>query len=66
MYVKLPSGDLNSSPCPPTPHTHLYLWSDHRAKGARWYYSATWTKVHMDNFLEWWVCLLWRLEWVTI
>ena len=35
MYVKLPSGDLNSS-LTPTPNKHLYLWSNHRIKGARW------------------------------
>ena len=35
MCVKLPPEDLNSDPCLPTPQKHLYLWSEHHAKGAR-------------------------------
>ena len=39
MCVKFPPGDLNPDfcPLPPTPHKHLYLWSDHRTKGAQLY-----------------------------
>jgi len=33
--VRFGSGDLNLT-LAPTPHKHLYLWSDHRAKGAQW------------------------------
>ena len=32
MYVKFPPRDLNPGLYPPTPHKHLYLWSDHRTK----------------------------------
>ena len=35
MCVKLSLGDLN-----PTPHKHLYLWSDQRTKGSWWYYIS--------------------------
>ena len=36
--MKLSPGDLNPGLCPPhpTPHKHLYLWSDYRTKGVRW------------------------------
>ena len=37
MCVKLLPGDLKPRPLPPTPHKHLYLWSDHHTKGMRWY-----------------------------
>ena len=37
MYVKFSPRDLNPGPYPLTPHKHLYLWSDHRIKGVRWY-----------------------------
>jgi len=33
MYVKLSHKDLNLSSFPPSPHKHLYLWSDHYTKG---------------------------------
>ena len=35
--MKLSPGDLNTDPYPPTPHKHLYLWSDHHTKGAQWF-----------------------------
>ena len=39
MYVKFPPGDLNPVPWPPL-HKYLYLWSDHRTKGAWWLKSV--------------------------
>ena len=65
MCVKLPFGDLNPDSCAPTPHKHLYLWSNHRTKGARWYLlSIIWKhqncvfSFHHPNskfwVFEWW------------
>ena len=36
-----PSWKLEPQSLPPIPHKHLYLWSDHHTKGARWSYSKT-------------------------
>ena len=34
VYVReTPPWRLESRPLPPTPHMHLYLWSDHYTKG---------------------------------
>ena len=35
-----PSWRLEPGPLPPTLHKHLYLWSDHRTKGVRWWVSS--------------------------
>ena len=35
---EIPSWRLEPQPLPPTPYKHLYLWSDHRTKGAWWYH----------------------------
>ena len=34
---KTPFWRLEPRPLSPTPHKHLFLWSDYRTKGARWY-----------------------------
>ena len=37
IYVcEAPSWILELRPLPPTSHEHLYLWSNHYTKGARW------------------------------
>ena len=38
MYMKLTlaSERFEFRSLPPTPHKHLNLWGDHRAKGAWW------------------------------
>ena len=47
-----PSWKLEPRPLPPTPHKHLYLWSDYHTKGVRWCvlaflipYSLDWNKI---------------------
>ena len=35
MY-EVPSWKFEPRPLFPTPHKHLYLWSDHRVKGVRY------------------------------
>ena len=50
MCVKFSPKDLNPAPIP---YKNLYLLSDHRANGARWYYdySYRWWYVSRGNFL---------------
>ena len=44
MYEAL-SWKLESWPLPPTPHKHLYLWSDHHTKGVRCYSNCQYWKL---------------------
>ena len=39
MCVKISFKDLNPA-FPPTPHKHLYFWSDHDVKEAWWYIAS--------------------------
>ena len=41
-----PSWKLEPRPLPPTPHKHLYLWSDHHIKGAWWLKTSYCFRVH--------------------
>ena len=38
----------------PTPHKHLYLWSNHRTKGVQWYIGFK-----VLSYLQWDIILYW-------
>ena len=55
VYVcEVLSWRLEPQPLPPTPHKHLYLWSDHYTKGAWWWKCFK----YCDNVLSKLSCLL--------